>query len=421
MHLTKEEEKMLKGEYGYVTAKCMEYLVKYGDAAGAEQLVDIVYADVHPTPLRLIDQSTGIDLNDSLLYGKRCKVPTYLNKPTGPAFCVDGWEDLFPPHNDPEFHRRCMEGMKAYWRLGMVPTCSCDYYLVASYLPTVGQHCANCESSLIPWINAILGARTNMDGGFAPAYVGKIPAYDMHLDENRIATRLVKCETKLKTDMDYDLFGWVVGEAMALEVPVMTGLGRPTTSQIVKMNSSLNTGGQVRMYHVPGLTPEASSVEAALKGEKPVETITVKREDLKRVYEKLNYASNEDVDFVYLGCPHYDIDEVQKAAYMLEGKKCKANLWIMTNPLTFKVAETMGLRDIIKRAGGVLLSGSCPGMMDGFMPPNTDVMVTDAAKQNYYITGFVYPRKLDVWYGTTKQCIDAAVTGRWSGKWSDGE
>ena len=69
----------------------------------------------------------------------------------------------------------------------------------------------------------------------------------MQLTENRAATVLVCCEAKLKQDMDYDLFGWAVGETLGLKVPALMGIGAPTTSQLVKMNSALNTGGQVRM------------------------------------------------------------------------------------------------------------------------------------------------------------------------------
>jgi len=95
------------------------------------------------------------------------------------------------------------------------------------------------------------------DGCFQTAYLGKVPAYDMHMDENRAASVLVECACGLETDMDYDLFGWAVGEAVGLDVPALAGIGKPTTSQLVKMNSSLATGGQVRMYHIPGITPEA--------------------------------------------------------------------------------------------------------------------------------------------------------------------
>jgi predicted aconitase len=122
----------------------------------------------------------------------------------------------------------------------------------------------------------------------------------MHIPENRAATVLVKCETELKRDMDYDLFGWAVGEMLGLKVPAFVGIGRPTTSQLVKMNSALNTAGQVRMYHIPGMTPEAPTLEAAFKGKKPKETVSINRNDLKKMYDVMNYGSRDDIDFVYL-------------------------------------------------------------------------------------------------------------------------
>jgi hypothetical protein len=48
-------------------------------------------------------------------------------------------------------------------------------------------------------------------------------------------------------------------------------------------------------------------------------------------------------------------------------------------------------------------------------------MAVDACKQDYYITGGYYPKKLQVWYGTMEDCIDAAVTGKWRGRWPGGE
>jgi predicted aconitase len=396
----------------------MKFLTKYGDAAGAERLIDIDgTVDLHPGKMSSWYPETAVTLEEIVELasrGEHFAVPTFANKPESPAFIIDGWEDCGCwPQNDTQFHAQCMERLKPLIQMGLVPTLSCDYYLISSYIPTVGQHCAWGESSAIPWANAILGARTNYDGCFEAAYLGKIPEYDMHLAKNRVATRLVECKVSLKSDMHFDLFGWAVGEAVGLEVPVMTGIGKPTTTQLVKMNAELNTGGQVRMYHIPGLTPEAKTASG---GQKYVEKISIEEKDLKSVYDKINYASNENVDFVYLGCPHYNIEEVHKVAVSLKGKKCKANLWVMTNPWTFKVAEMMGDREIIHKAGGALLSGSCPGMLKGSMP-TADVMATDSAKQNYYITGFVHPRKLQVWYGTTEECLEAAVSGKWKAKW----
>ena len=110
MRLTEEEERMLKGGDGYVTMKCMEYLVEYGEAAGAERLVDIDgIADITPSPTGVQRRLPEININDPLLYGKHFKVPTYTNKV---LTYIDGWEDLFPPLSDPEFHHKMMEDLK---------------------------------------------------------------------------------------------------------------------------------------------------------------------------------------------------------------------------------------------------------------------------------------------------------------------
>ena len=181
--------------------KCMRFLVAYGEAAGAERLVDIDgTVDIHPNSLSWVGEFpiTQEEVEELARKGERFKVPTYGNKPVNPGFIVDGWETCGTrPNSDPEYHKRCMETLKPLIQMGMVPTLSCDYYLVGTYWPTVGQHCSWGESSAIPWCNAVLGARTNFDGCFQSAYLGKIPEYDLHLTENRLASILVESERVL--------------------------------------------------------------------------------------------------------------------------------------------------------------------------------------------------------------------------------
>ena len=423
MFLTDDEKQILDGKQGEIAQRCMKFLVDYGEAAGAKKLVTLDgTVDLHPGSgwVGTYDIKRE-EIAELARKGERFKVPTFSDKATSPSFIVDGWENCgVLPSSEPAFHKKCLEDLKPYIDMGMVPTFSCDHYLVSSFWPTVGQHCAWVESSAIPWVNAVLGARSNFDGCFQTAYLGKVPEYDMHMTENRAATVLVRCETELKRDMDYDLFGWAVGEMLGLKVPVFLGIGRPTTSQLVKMNSALNTGGQVRMYHIPGMTPEAPTLEAAFQGKKPKETVSITRADLKRVYELMNYGSSNDIDFVYLGCPHYNIEELRRVADLLEGKKCHTRLWVMTNPPTYQVADLAGYRKKIEDAGGMLLSGACPGLLRGLVMPLAEVpkvMATDAAKQDYYITGHCHPKKVQVRYGTMEDCVDAAITGKWKGEW----
>jgi len=423
MRLTDEEKRIFQGERGEIAQRCMQFLVDYGEAAGAEKLVDLDgTVDLHPAAGWVAKYDVSLEeIKELVARGERFKVPTFSDKATVPGFVLDGWETCgAEPSSDPVFHRQCLDHFQPYIGMGMVPTFSCAHYLASSWWPLPGQHSAWVESSAIPWVNAILGSRSNFDGCFQTAYLGKAPYYDMHITENRAATVLVKCEAELKNDMDYDLFGWAVGERLGLKVPAFIGLGHPTTAQLVKMNSALNTGGQVRMYHIPGITPEACTLEAAFQGKPPAEEVAITRDDLKRVYEMMNYGTSDEIEFVSLGCPHYTIEEVKKAAYLLEGRKVKVPLWVMTNPPIWRMAEMAGYREIIEDAGGHLLSGACPGLLMGRVLGKggiPGVWAMDAAKQDYYITGHCHPKKVQVRYGTMEDCIDAAVTGRWRGEW----
>jgi len=415
MKLTDEEKRILDGGKGDIARRCMEFLVNYGEAVGAERLIDIDgTVTVHPGTFWVHHYAfSENELWELVERGEKFKVPVFADKCTLPGFIFDGYEDCgVEPFNSSYFRDKCFKSLEPWIRLGMVPIFSCAGYLVSSYLPRPRQHCAWVESSAIPWANAILGARTNFDGCFQVAYIGKVPCHGFHLDENRKATIVIRCDSQLSTYLDYELFGWVVGEICGLEVPAMVGIGNPNMSQLVRMNSTLNLGGQVQMYHIVGITPEAPTLEVALGGKRPKLEAVITKKDLRQAYLRINAATSREVDFVYLGCPHYNIVDLQKVARILEGKKCKVPLWVMTNPATFKIGELMGIRDIIQAAGGALLSGTCPGLLGGKMPP-ARVMATDSAKQAYYITGFAYSEPLQVWYGSMEDCLEAAITGKW--------
>ena len=84
---------------------------------------------------------------------------------------------------------------------------------------------------------------------------------------------------------------------------------------------------------------------------------------------------------------------------------------------TFATPEFMGettanrvklqLEGVTPKAGRVVPGGGVP-----------KVMAMDATKQDYYITGHCHPEKVQVRYGTMEDCIDAAVTGKWTAEWS---
>jgi predicted aconitase len=291
-----------------------------------------------------------------------------------------------------------------------------------TYWPTIGQHCSWFESSQIPYCNAVLGARTNFDGCFATCFLGKAPNYGLHITENRYGTILITTDRLIQTDMEWDVFGYAVGCEARCSVPVLTGTAKPTTTQFQKLNSAIHTGGAVEMYHIPGSTPEAPTLEFAFGGKKPEREVLIGERELRAAYDYLNYHSTDIVDMVYLGCPHLNIVDLMKLAHKLEGKKVKIPVWIMTAPWLYNVAKEQGYVKIFAEAGATLFSGACLAAM-GAVPEGVKCIAVDTAKQANYVTG-CYPeadKKLDVCYGTTDECIDAALTGRWRGEWRYGK
>ena len=82
---------------------------------------------------------TPEEIEDLAERGEKFKVLTFANKSTAPGFIFDGWEKCGTmPNSDPEFHKKCLEPLKPWIQMGMVPTFSCNNYLVASYLACGG-------------------------------------------------------------------------------------------------------------------------------------------------------------------------------------------------------------------------------------------------------------------------------------------
>ncbi|GFI62120.1 hypothetical protein IMSAG049_01293 [Clostridiales bacterium] len=116
---------------------------------------------------------------------------------------------------------------------------------------------------------------------------------------------------------------------------------------------------------------------------------------------------------VVLGCPHYTLEEIRDVARLLKGKKVNENvsLQIWTDMTMQQLAVVNGYAQIIEDAGAHLLNSACP-MVCGrtVFDRITTGFATDGAKQAHYLH-----TDLDckIYYGDTKQCVEAAIKGRW--------
>lgn len=423
MYLTKEEEKMLNGEEGPLISEAMKFLVNLGEAMQCEKMIDISYANVFIGSNFWGKGALTLDLLDEAIKaGVKVKVPSTFNNwglPTSKTLlkCMEVEEDVLK-------QIRIENEIAA--SMGIIKTCTCAPYLICDIGSCpLGSHITSVESSAIVYFNSVLGAKTNRDclASFFAALTGKYPEFGYHIRENRLGKYLIEVRTNLKDVTDYGLLGLYVGKIVGVDVPVFTGINRSTTRELMELSASIASSGSVSMFHIVGITPEAKDLETAFGGEKPQEKITVTSLELKEIYDEVSDVEGS-VDFVCLGCPHYSIYEIKKVAELLYGKKVHKDttLWVCTSPQTAMFAEALGYADIIKKAGGVIMSGPafCPIFSSGkpgpeyaFSHPEYSIgsFATDAAKQAYYIKPNLRAEK--VFLGSTELCIKAAITGKW--------
>jgi len=400
MYLTREEERILDGEFGEGTQKALELLVAIGDAYDAEKMIPISRAHAASS-----GQEGDLYFVELLAKGGAyCKVLTSTN----PVYDIKYFDNLFEvPKDEAEVARRVME---AYKRVGAILSWSCIPYM-AENIPLYGETVAFSESSATPYVNSVIGARTNREAAqsaLAAGVIGKTPKYGLHIKENRKGTNLVKVEATLKDEFDYTLLGYYVGKQIGYGIPVFTGIKRqPSTEELINFCAMSNVPGAISMFYIPGFTVEASTVEEAFQGGSPEDKITVTDYELKQCYEELQTTSGK-IDFVMLGCPHYTLKQVGEVARLLNGKKIHdgVSFWVCTSATAKVLAERNGYVDTIKRAGGHVVVDTCIDEPCWIAYKNK-VGMTDSPKCAYY------RRFKEAMVTRLQDCVEAAIEGRW--------
>jgi predicted aconitase len=423
MRLTDEEKAMRDGRDGGATAKAMDLLIRYGEALGAEALVETrnVCGTVTATTPFLRDfalQKGGLDAVFSEFNLDSADV---VATPKVKAFSSH-LQLGFDPHHPKEmgvseeivqFYKK---SEAAAARMGVQILNTCTPYQVGN-VPTRGEHLAWMESSAVVYANSALGARTNTEGRESTScamLTCRIPDWGFHRDEGRRGTLGVQLDMPVESVEDWGLFGYWMGDWVQERVPVIAGVGQvPNLPKLKHFGAAASSSGGVEMYHLVGVTPEASTMEQAYGGNRPTELRHYGARERAATLERIN-ANGQDrqVDYVMLGCPHYTIEQIWEAAQLLEGRKIHENsaLWIFTPRAIKEIATRNGYTQIIKAAGGKIMTDSCSAMSRA-VPPGTKVVALDSAKQAHYLPAIL---GLQAWFGTTAQCIDAACTGQWN-------
>ncbi|MDR2869995.1 MAG: aconitase X catalytic domain-containing protein [Deferribacteraceae bacterium] len=424
MKLKQDEIEMLEGKRGLPVQRAMEFLVKYGDVLGAEEMVDtqnICGTINNTTPFldTLIDKFESFEhLVSELNYN--CDDVREI--PRVSAFSCqlehgldpDVWEKQYIKKSKFDINEKD-EAISRRMNLNLI--CTCSPYLVGN-LPVFGEHCVWMESSAVAYINTAIGARTNCEGRESSAcsmLTGKTPYWGLHLPENRYGHYLVDVQYHIESVRDWGLLGYYGGMIAGEKIPVFNGIkSKPTMESYKHAGAAGASSGGTEMMHVVGLTPEARTLQEAFGSKKPEQNFVLDRAEMERTYNLLNTATNPNVDFVMLGCPHYSLRQLWETAMLLEGKKISPNLemWVFIPRALKEVADRNGYTKIIEASGALLMADTCPALARA-KPPTAKVIATDSAKQSHYMPGIF---GAESYFGSTEDCVKAAITGKWEGR-----
>ena len=350
MFLTKKEQEMCDGEFGETIRKSMDILVALGDIYGASKLVDITSAQVSGVSYKTIGQA-GLEYLEDLASEEfeYSGINASLNPP---GTDLDNWKALGFPE---DFSIKQNHIVDAYGKLGISKTCTCTPYLVGN-VPRFRDHVSWSESSAVAYVNSVIGARSNREGGpaaLAAAIVGKTPLYGFHLDENRKANLIVNVNSEL-AGADWGALGYIVGKIVGGGVPYFKVKNIPTNNDLKTLGAALASSGSVALYHMENVTPEWDINDI----EEIEDYVFVSDKDILETRSKLT-TTDREADLICLGCPHASLEEIKKVALIVEGKTIKNKLWICTSVSVKATADRMGYTEMIESAGGNVVCDTC--------------------------------------------------------------
>lgn len=416
MKLTVGEQAMLAGASGLGVRKAMEILVALGTIYGADGLVPVTSVQVAGVSYKNLGDAGLEFLAEWAAQGARVRVPTTLN-PAG--LDLDRWQELgFDAH----FASQQARVIQAFAAMGVRTTCTCTPYFVGN-VPAPGDHIAWAESSAVSFANSVLGALTNREGGpsaLAAAITGRTPRYGLHLRQYRRAQLVVEVRCPVSSLADFGALGTMVGRVARNRVPYFRGLDVPKfrisssdstlvssegpVDQLKALGAAMAASGAVALYHIEGVTPEANEPGIILPD---AESFVI--ESVREGYAMLD-GGGDQIDLVWIGCPHASLHELARVIELLDGRQIRAALWVTMARQVRDEAEQAGLVAALEAMGGQVVADTClvvaPVQELGFRR-----MATPSGKGAYYAPSH---SSLAVRYGTLEACIEAAVTGYWS-------
>jgi len=397
MYLDKYEERMLRGDYGDVIAKAMQVIVKVGEVLKADRLVEIETAHIAGVSYLTIGDPGLEYLEDLAGSGARFHVFTTVN-PVG-IDIANNWGI------DEKFVRKQWDIINALRSMGASLWLTCAPYEYMRLRPRTYH--AWAESNAVAYMNAVYDAWTEkLPGPFVvlSALVGRVPRYGLYTIENRIPTHMVKVNQDKA--LDNPLIAGLIGKRIAEVV----GDGKPYL--IIKSNSNAVIKQLLASYAtysphafmiIGDLTPNYRNYLSM--ADKP-EVIEL---DVSEVMKDA-VVREGDFDAVFLGCPHYGIEEITAVINYVGGKgwrRATKPVYIATTPFVLKQLDP-NIVSKLRESNIHLVISTCPAVSPFLKSVDVNRVSVESVKQMYYLPKMVGINYVSC-YGI--ECLDAVFNG----------
>lgn len=393
MHLTKEEEAINNGEYGWANQKCMKILVRLGELFNATKLIPIESAHVSGVSYKTLGDAPLEFLRALADAQGTVKVRATLNP-----------QSLDPEYLGKRLHRKIVEKqsviLRQYEKMGFTQSLTCTPYYLQK--PRQDSHLAWAESSAVVYANSVLNAWTNREGGpsaLAAALIGKTPDYGMHKAENRQPEVLVELNAELRNETEFGALGIWLGRILREKIPLIQGLQRVPEENLKQMGAALASTGMVNMFHGARETPNVKTER--------IQRITVEDRDIEKTIENLSTSPTDKPDLVFLGCPHCSLNEIKLISKLVQDKKVKpeTEFWICTSRCVKERARNCVEK--IERSGGHVLAGVCT-IVSWTEKLGIKTIMTNSAKTAYYAPTL---NKAETTLAPLRECLKTALRG----------
>lgn len=392
----------------------MRILVRMGELQNAAKMIDISRAHIDGT---IFIGEAGLEFAERLTsLGGKVTVPTTLNVSGLDEHHWQEWQV------DPTWAGKAHRQMLAYQSMGCEPIWTCAPYQ-ATAPPRLGEQIAWGESNAIVFANSVCGARTERYPDYldaCAAIAGRVPAVGLHLDAHRLGDLLIKLEAipdELQRDESlYPVLGYLLGRIAVDRIPVISGLShRPSVDQLKALGAAAASSGNLALFHLEGITPEAPTLEEAFQRpraqiESHIESKTITMDSLRRARAELTTADDETIDMVVLGSPHFSIDEFAQLTTLLKQRRCDPGVrFLVTSSRIMRdLAAARGDLDALQAFGGEITVDTCI-LATPMLPSSIRRLMTNSGKYAYYSPGLL---DKEVVFGSLEDCVESAVQGR---------